>query len=124
MELTSKYAKERNVYKGQIHFPCKNETISDYKISKEKIINIVSVLEETYDDRTDYIFTSDTIFEVNVSSGNAGIFTDSYIKYRPNKINFSGKPKYQKSNNKNCDFNDNYFNLALDFCQKYKIKTN
>ena len=124
VELNSKYAKERNVDKGQIHFPCKNETISDYKISKEKILNIVSVLEGTYDDRADYIFTTDTIFEVEVSSGNAGIFTDSYIKYITNQINFSSKPKYQKNNNKNCDFNNNYFNLVLDFCQKNKIKIN
>ena len=58
---TSNYAKERGVNKGQIHFPCTNETRHDYTITKKKIVSIVRVLENTYDNRTEYIFTPDSI---------------------------------------------------------------
>jgi len=120
--VTGKYAKDREVDKGQIHFPCKNKRLQDYKISKERIINIISI---KYDmdvyDKTDYVFTQDTIFEVHTSTANAGIFTDSDIKFIPNNIDFSGKTKYPHQKKESCNFNDYLFNFVLRFCKKNNI---
>ena len=44
-------------------------------------------------DKTDYVFTGDTVYEIHTSEANAGIFTDSDIKTIPNNLAKSGGKK-------------------------------
>ena len=121
--VTDKYATDRDVDKGQIYFPCSKKRLHDYKIPKQKIVNIVSIkYNMTVYDKTDYVFTQDTIFEIHTTTANAGIFTDSDIKLIPNVIDLSGKIKYTHQKSKNCNFDDNLFNHVLNFCSKNNIK--
>jgi len=123
ISVTDKYATDRDVDKGQIHFPCNKKRLHDYKISKEKIVNIISLkYDMTVYDKTDYVFTKDTIFEIHTSTANAGIFTDSDIKFIPNTIDLSSEIKYPRQDNKSCNLNDYLFNLVLSFCKKNSIK--
>ena len=110
---TSKYFKDREINEGQIYFPCENKRQHNFIIAHEKIISIISI---KYDmdvyDKTDYIFTQDTIFEVHTYSTNAGLFTVSDIKFLLNN-----KGSIQKSN-KDCNFNNYLFDLVSNFCKK------
>ena len=123
--ITGQYAKDREVDKGQIHFPCQHKRLHDYKIQKDNIVNIITIkyAMDVYD-KTDYIFTRDTIFEIHTSTANAGIFTDSEIKMIPNKIDELSAEKYLHKTNKDCIFNDYLFNFVLTFCEKHQIKIN
>jgi hypothetical protein len=120
---TSKYAKDREVNKGQIYFPCINKQMHDYRISKNTIVSIVSIkYNMAVYDKTDYIFTQDTIFEVHTSTANAGIFTNSDIKYKPNVINIANSGEYHPaSNGASCNFNEYLFGATLNFCKKNSI---
>ncbi len=120
---TSIYAIDRGVNNGQIFFPCINETRNDYKIAKENILNIISIkYDMTVYDKTDYIFTHDSIFEIHTTTANAGIFMNSDIKIMPNKTPYQKHLKHN-ANEEQCNFNDYFFNLVLNFCQKNNIST-
>jgi len=128
---TNKYAKDRDVNKGQIYFPCKNIREHDYKILKNKIVSIISIkYEMSVYDKTDYVFTQDSIFEIHTSTANAGIFTNSYVKVIQNNLDIFTKTISPVKNNeynfndfnKPCSFNDYLFYLTLNFCKKYNIK--
>lgn len=120
---TSKYATDRGINKGQIHFPCKNKSQHDYKIPIQKNINIVSI---KYDmavyDKTDYVFTQDTIFEIHTFTSNAGIFTDSDVKFNQNDIDISSNKKTLRTANIKCSFNNYLYDMVLNFCQENNIK--
>jgi hypothetical protein len=122
--LDSKYAKERDVDKGQVRFPCSGKTVKDFVIPKEKIVSVVSVkYDMTVYDKTDYVFTGDTVFEIHTSAANAGIFTSSDIKTIPNNLDKSGGKKYPHSKNADCNLDDRLFNAVLAFCEKNHIRT-
>jgi hypothetical protein len=122
--LDSKYAKERDVDKGQVRFPCTGKTVRDFVIPKEKIVNVASIkYDMTVCDKTDYVFTGDTVFEIHTSEANAGIFTNSDIKTIPNNLDPSGREKYRHSKKTNCNFDDKLFNAVLTFCEKNHIRT-
>jgi hypothetical protein len=124
VSLDDKYAKDRNLDKGQVHFIGSGKTLKDFMIPKEKIVTVVST---KYDmavyDKTDYVFTEDTIFEIHTYATNAGIFTDSNIKTIPNNLGKSGREKYLHSKNATRNFNDTLFYAVLSFCEKNHIRT-
>lgn len=119
---TSAYAKDRGTDKGQVYFPCTDKTIHDYKIEKRKILSVVSVLNDTEFDRTDYIFMRDTIVQVEIWSANAGIFINSDIKFIANSITSAGKAEYDVNPGSKCSFSADYFSRVLHFCQRNNIK--
>lgn len=122
--LDSKYAKERDMDKGQVHFPGSGKTVKDFVIPKGKIINVVSIkYDMTVCDKTDYVFTADTVYEIHTSQANAGAFTSSDIKTIPNNLDKSGGKKYKHSKNANCNLDDRLFNAILAFCEKNHIRT-
>jgi len=122
--LDSKYAKEREVDKGQVHFPGSGKTVKDFVIPKGKIVNVVSIkYDMTVCDKTDYVFTADTVYEIHTSGANAGVFTSSDIKTIPNNLDKSGGKKYLHSKNTNCNLDDRLFNAILAFCERNHIRT-
>jgi hypothetical protein len=122
--LDSQYAKEREADKGQVHFPCSGKTVKDFMIPKETIVNVVSIRHDmTVYDKTDYVFTGDTVFEIHTCTANAGIFTDSDITSIPNNLDKSGGEKYLHSKQTNCNLDDKLFNAILAFCEKNHIRT-
>jgi len=122
--LDDKYAKDRNLDKGQVHFPGSGKTLKDFMIPKEKIVTVVSTkYDMTVYDKTDYVFTEDTVFEIHTYAANAGVFTDSDIKTIPNSLNKAGGGKYLLSKNVNRNFNDTLFHAVLAFCEKNHIRT-
>ncbi|MEI8343249.1 MAG: hypothetical protein WCH43_17145 [Verrucomicrobiota bacterium] len=122
--LDSKYAKERDVDNGQVRFPCSGKTAKDFVIPKEGIVNVVSIkYDMTVCDKTDYVFTADTVFEIHTFESNAGIFTSSDVRSIPNKLDPSGGRKYLHSKNTKCNLDDRLFNAILAFCEKNHIRT-
>lgn len=82
---TSQYAKDRGIDKGLIYFPCKEKRQTNFSIPKERIINTVHIKHDiTVYDKTDYVFTQDTVYEIHTTTSNAGIFTSSYVTPIPN----------------------------------------
>ena len=122
--LDSNYAKDRDLDTGQVHFPCSGKTVRYFIIPKGKIINVVSIkYDMTVYDKTDYVFTGDTVFEIHTSAANAGIFTGSDVKSIPNNLDKSGGKTYLHSKNANCNLDDTLFNAILAFCEKNHIRT-
>lgn len=124
VSLDDKYAKDRNLDKGQVHFLGSGKTLKDFMIPKEKIVTVVSTKHDmTVYDKTDYVFTDDTVFEIHTYAANAGIFINSDIKTIPNNLDKSGGKKYLHSKNANHNFNDTLYYAVLAFCEKNHIRT-
>ena len=112
----SEYAKWRGVDKGQIHFPCNGKRLHEFSIPKNRITCLIVVkYNMTVLDRTDYVFTTDSIFEIHTTTADAGVFTDSDIEALPQPGT--------KQNNPYCDFNEYTFSLVKSFCERHNIKT-
>lgn len=124
VSLDDKYAKDRNLDKGQVHFLGSGKTLKDFMIPKEKIVTVVSTKYDlTVYDKTDYVFTDDTVFEIHTYATNGGIFINSDIKTIPNTLDKSGGKKYLHSKNANHNFNDTLYYAVLAFCDKNHIRT-
>jgi hypothetical protein len=124
VSLDDKYAKDRNLDKGQVHFLSSGKTLKDFMIPKEKIVAVVGTkYDMTVYDKTDYVFTDDTVFEIHTYTTNASVFINSDIKTIPNNLDKSGGEKYLHSKNANRNFNDTLFYAILAFCEKNHIRT-
>jgi ABC-type glycerol-3-phosphate transport system substrate-binding protein len=122
--LDDQYAKDRDLDKDQVHFPGSGKTLKDFMIPKEKIVTVVSTkYDMTVYDKTDYVFTDDTVFEIHTYATNAGVFINSDVKTIPNNLDKSGGKKYLHSKNANRNFNDTLFYAVLAFCEKHQIRT-
>lgn len=117
---TSQYAKDRNIDKGLIYFPCKEKRQTDFSIPKEKIINVIHIKHDiTVYDKTDYVFTQDTVYETHTTTSNAGIFTTSDITPIPNFENHLDYYNYFAEND--CVPYKDLFFLTLNFCRRNSI---
>lgn len=120
---TSKYAKDRGIDKGLIQFPCTGETVSKYVIVPGKI---TAIIKTKYDmssyDRTDFVFTRDSLYIVNTSQTNAGVYTTSSIYVLPSLDSKYEYQAYLSGRANLCNMNKRLFLQILDFCSMNDIK--
>jgi hypothetical protein len=120
---TSSYSTERGVDRGMIEFPCTGELYKRYVITQNRI---VAVVKTKYDmsvlDRTDYVFTKDSLYIINTSQRNSGLYTGSEVYVLPA---FESKLEYDDyfaSNKSSCHPDKKLFNKVLNFIAKNNIK--
>jgi len=119
---TSKYVIERRADKGLVEFPCTGEQLKQFKFPHD---GLVAVIKTKYNmsvcEKTDFILRPDSIYAVNTSQRNAGIFTGSDIYPIPRLSNKSEYEKYFSGLSDKCQINKFVFFKFLDFIEKHKL---
>jgi hypothetical protein len=120
---TSKYVVERGADKGVIRFACTGEVVKKYIITPNKI---TAVIKTKYDmsiyDKTDYVFTKDSLYVINTTHTDGGIFTSSTISVLPSLDSKFEYQEYLLSVSSVCMLNKKLFLQVLDFCSRNDIK--
>ncbi len=120
---TSKYAKDRGIDKGLITFPCTGETLFKYSISSDRITAIVKTkYDMSVYDKTDFVFTKDSLYIINTSQANAGIFTGSSVYVLPSLDSKYEFQTYVSGLSSTCNLNKKLLFQVLDFCSRNDIK--
>ncbi len=109
--------------KGLIQFPCTGEVVKKYVITPNKI---TAVIKTKYDmsvyDKTDYVFTKDSLYVINTTQTNGGIFTVSTISVLPSLDSKFEYQEYLSNVSSICKLNKKLFLQVLNFCSKNDIK--
>jgi hypothetical protein len=106
-----------------IQFPCTGQTVSKYVIIPSRL---TAIIKTKYDmssyDRTDFAFTHDSLYVVNTSQTNAGLYTTSSIYVLPTLDSKYEYETYFSGRANICNMNKKLFMQVLDFCSKNDIK--
>ncbi|GEM_PF-6414477 len=115
---TSKYSD-----KSLIQFPCTGQTASKYVIIPSQLTTIIKTKYDMSSyDRTDFVFTHDSLYVVNTSQTNAGLYTTSSIYVLPILDSKYEYETYFSGRTNICYMNKKLFMQVLDFCSKNDIK--
>jgi hypothetical protein len=108
--------------KGLIHFPCTGESVDKFEIPQNMIS---AVIKTKYNlgiyERTDFVFTQDSLYIVNTILNDKKLFT-SNVYVLPS---LDSKYEYQSflsGSNTGCGVNKKLLFKIFDFCAKYDIK--
>jgi hypothetical protein len=106
-----------------IQFPCTGQTVSKYVIIPSRL---TAIIKTKYDmssyDRTDFVFTHDSLYVVNTSQTNAGLYTTSSIYVLPTLDSKYEYETYFSGRANICNMNKKLFMQVLDFCSKNDIR--
>jgi hypothetical protein len=120
---TSKYVVERGADKGLIQFACTGEVVKKYVITPNKITAVIKTkYEMSVYDKTDYVFTKDSLYVINTTHTDGGIFTSSTISVLPSLDSKFEYQEYLLSVSSVCKLNKKLLLQVLDFCSKNDIK--
>ena len=111
-----------NTNKALIHFPCTGESVDKFIIPQNQIS---AVIKTKYNlgvyDRTDFVFTEDSLYIVNTTRGDGKLFT-SNVYVLPSLDSKYEFQSFLSDGNTGCGMNKKLFYRVLDFCSKYDIK--
>ena len=109
--------------KNPVNFPCTGESMKLYRISADRV---QAVIKTKYDmgvyERTDYVFTTDSLYIVNTSQKESNLPKVSYVYVLPSldsKLEYDG---YFSSNKSLCSINKKMLYQVINFCTKNNVR--